>query len=314
MNARDSRGQAAVLTVLFLTVLLGMAALAIDVGSWYQAKRKLQATADAAALAGAQKLPGSTDDARALAIEYATTKNGGALDDSGVAFSDGVTPHDTINVSLTAPAPGFFSKIFGIDSVTVGARASARTANLSAALQVAPIVVNVKHPNLDPDNCDGVCGGDAEIDLANLHDPQSRDAAGSFGLINLDRDDSGSVGSQTLADWITWGFDKFMYVNEDYAAVPSAKFNSSWVRDALDRSISEGDVLLFPIYDSLTGPGDNAQYHIVAWVGYRVSSYSNTGSDAVLHGEFTERLSHGIQVSSGSSVPDYGVRAVQLVN
>jgi hypothetical protein len=311
MNARDSRGQAAVMTILFLTVLLGMAALALDVGSWYREKRQLQATADASALAGAQMLPESTDDARALAIEYANTKNGGSLDDSGITFSDGVTAHDTINVSLSAPAPGFFSKLFGLDTVTVGAHASARTANVKAALEVAPIVVNVNHPKL---GCGGVCGGDAVLDLANLHDPKSRDAAGSFGLINIDRDDNGSVGSQTLADWIRRGFDGWMYVNEDYSAVPSAKFNSSWVRDALDDSIAEGDVLLFPIYDKLTGPGDNAIYHIVAWVGYRVTSYRATGDTAVLHGEFTRRITIGQQVTSGDSVPDYGVRAVQLVN
>jgi hypothetical protein len=311
MNARDSRGQAAVMTILFLTVLLGMAALALDVGSWYRAKRQLQATADASALAAAQMLPESPADARALAIEYANTKNGGSLDGSGISFSDGVTAHDTINVSLSTPAPGFFSKLFGLDSVIVGAHASARTANIKAALEVAPIAVNVKHPKLA---CEDVCGGDAELDLANLHDPRGRDAAGSFGLINIDREDSGSVGSETLADWIRHGFDGWMYVNEDYSAVPSAKFNSSSIKNALDESISEGDVLLFPVYDKLTGPGDNAIYHIVAWVGYRVTSYSATGSDAVLHGEFTRRITQGQQVSSGDSVPDYGVRAVQLVN
>jgi hypothetical protein len=310
MNARDTRGQAAVLTILFLTVLLGMAALSLDVGSWYRAKRQLQATADAAALAGAQALPESTDDARFWAKDYAT-RNGGVLGDAGITFTDGVTAHDTISVSLSAPAPGFFSKLFGLAEVTVGADASARTANVKAALEVAPIVVNVDHPKLA---CGGVCSGDAVLDLANLHDPKTRDAAGSFGLINIDREDNGSVGSQTLADWIRKGFDGWMYVNEDYSAVPSTKFNSSWVKDALDASIAEGDVLLFPIYDKLTGPGDNAIYHIVAWVGYRVSSYEASGDTAVLHGEFTRRITVGQQITSGDSVPDFGVRAVQLVN
>ena len=56
MKAKRSKqsGQALVLTVVMLVSLLGMAALVLDVGSWYRAKRNLQATADAAALAGAQ--------------------------------------------------------------------------------------------------------------------------------------------------------------------------------------------------------------------------------------------------------------------
>ncbi|MGH9895512.1 MAG: pilus assembly protein TadG-related protein, partial [bacterium] len=72
MNPRKNDcGQTAVLIVVFMTVLLGMAAAVLDVGSWYRADRQLQATVDAAALAGAQALPESPADADALAAEYA---------------------------------------------------------------------------------------------------------------------------------------------------------------------------------------------------------------------------------------------------
>ena len=54
---RRERGQAAVLTVVFMIVLLGMAAAVLDVGSWYKEDRELQATMDAAALAGARRCP-----------------------------------------------------------------------------------------------------------------------------------------------------------------------------------------------------------------------------------------------------------------
>ena len=63
MKTRSERGQSTVLTLVFLTVLLGMAALVLDVGSWYRTKRAEQSTADAAALRFAllefgQNLPG----------------------------------------------------------------------------------------------------------------------------------------------------------------------------------------------------------------------------------------------------------------
>jgi uncharacterized membrane protein len=54
---RDQEGQAFVLTYVCLAVLLGMSALVLDVGAWYQAQRQLQASVDAAALAGAQAMP-----------------------------------------------------------------------------------------------------------------------------------------------------------------------------------------------------------------------------------------------------------------
>ena len=59
MTIKRENGQAMVLTVLFLAGLIGMSALVLDVGSWFREKRQLQLTADAAALAGAQALPGS---------------------------------------------------------------------------------------------------------------------------------------------------------------------------------------------------------------------------------------------------------------
>jgi hypothetical protein len=308
MNVRDTRGQAAVMTTVFLTVLIGASAMSLDVGSWYHAKRALQAEADAAALAGAQALPDFPDDAKAYAIEYAD-KNGGHLDASQITISRDITANDTIKVQISAPAPGFFSKLFGLDSVTVGARAAARSDNVGAALRVAPIVVNWLHPKLQ---CHPLpCPGPTEIDLADLHNPGSGDAAGAFGLIDLLQSDNGSVGASTLADWITQGFDEYMDPGLYYSA-PSSKFNSVQVRDAM--SVSVGQVLLFPIYRTIVGPGSNAQYDIIGWVGFYVTGFKATGNTGAVYGYFTRRVSGGIQVSPGSTIPDNGVRAVQLVN
>jgi hypothetical protein len=308
MNVRDSRGQAAVMTILFLTVLIGASAMSLDVGSWYHAKRQLQAEADAAALAGAQALPDSPADAKAYAIEY-SNKNGGNLDPSQITISSDITTNDTIKVHLSAPAPGFFSKLFGLGSVTVGAGAAARSDNVGAALRVAPIVVNWQHPKLQ---CHPLpCPGLTEIDLADLHNPGSGDAAGAFGLIDLIQSDNGSVGASDLADWITQGFDEYMDPGLYYSA-PSSKFNSVQVRDAM--SVSVGQVLLFPIYKSIVGPGSNAQYDIIGWVGFYVTGFNANGNTGAVYGYFTRRVSGGIQVSPGSTIPDNGVRAVQLVN
>jgi uncharacterized membrane protein len=54
---RSQVGQAFVLMTLSLAVVMGMAALVLDVGSWFRTDRRLQQTADAAALAGAEMLP-----------------------------------------------------------------------------------------------------------------------------------------------------------------------------------------------------------------------------------------------------------------
>src|SRR3954470_7498235 len=83
---REESGQAVVLSAVWIVVLLGMAGLVIDVGSWYRAQRNLQADADAAALAGAQELPDDTATAGVKAKLYAQ-KNGYTLPASDISFS-----------------------------------------------------------------------------------------------------------------------------------------------------------------------------------------------------------------------------------
>ena len=69
---RNDRGATIVLVALMLAALLGIAALAIDVGMLYNARAEAQRAADAAALAGAGSLLAVPDDerARSIAIEF----------------------------------------------------------------------------------------------------------------------------------------------------------------------------------------------------------------------------------------------------
>ena len=309
-DVRSQRGQATVLTVVFITALLGMAALVLDLGSWFQAQRGTQAAADAAALAAAQALPESTGEASSLATSY-VTKNGAG--DVTVTFSGRSVANDTVSVHVARSAPGFFAKLFGITSVGVGATATARASGLDEAKYVAPIVVNYKHPMLNCDTFNGkpvpCFGVETQLDLVDLHDSGSRNAAGSFGLINLDRSEGGNVGASTLADWVVHGFDQYMAIG-NYDAAPSANFNNSQFLDALD--IRHGDDLLFPIYKTITGPGSGAQYDIVGWVGFNVTSITANGSKGVVRGKFTKVIWEGIQSTSGGGL-NYGAVAIQLV-
>src|ERR671913_2537887 len=143
---RHEGGQAAVLAVVFMAGLLGAMAMVLDVGSWFRAQRATQSAADAAALAAAQGLPGDTGLASALGSEYLAANGGGGGE---YTFSKKAFDNDTITVEVTRQADGFFAKLFGIDSVDVHAKASARAGGLDSAKWVAPITVNIKHPELN---------------------------------------------------------------------------------------------------------------------------------------------------------------------
>ena len=308
---RNERGQAGALTVLYLTALIGMLALVLDVGSWFREQRDAQAAADASALAAAQALPEDPGRADGLAAEYLAKNRGGAPE---VTYSSKFVTNDTVKVHVSRTAPGFFAKVFGVNSVDVGASATARAQGLEAARWVAPITVNIAHPKLNCGEYRGKpvpCFGDmTELTLSHLHDPGDGDAAGAFALINLDEGDAGSVGGSLLGDWIESGFDEYMKIG-DYTSVPSAKFNDSHVKDALDHKM--GETLLFPIYNSITGSGSNAVYDIVGWVGFKLSDYRATGSEAKVYGSFTKVIWEGIPAAGGGNL-NFGVRSIALVD
>jgi hypothetical protein len=303
----DQKGQALVLSALFLTVMLGMAAVAVDVGSWYHADRKAQAAADAAALAAAQALPYDTDTAEALATDYAK-KNGDGM--KSVAFgTTGPTDNDTVSVEIERTAPGFFSQVLGLDSVTVGAKASARAGGIGKARWVAPIVVNEKHPKLV---CGLPCfnsGHETVLNYLQLKDTGTSDGSGSFGFVNLDQTATTGVGTSTLGEWIQNGFDGLVEP-DTYNTNTGNPFSSTHVGDSLADRI--GTELLFPIYRKITGSGSNAKYEIIGFVGFYLTGTDLKGNDEKLIGYFTQVIWAGVQSESATSV-DYGVRVVTLV-
>src|SRR2546423_1880374 len=112
------RGQSLVLITVFMFSLLGMAALPIDAGSWYQTKRSLQADADAAALAGASQLPNSWSAAQtAASAQY--LKNGQSSDTVSYQNTTNLASNDTVTVTASRSNPSYFAKLFGINNATI---------------------------------------------------------------------------------------------------------------------------------------------------------------------------------------------------
>jgi hypothetical protein len=144
---RSERGQALILAALAMVVLLGFAALSIDVGYWYSQKREVQKAVDAAALAGAQDLPDDYVMAESKAREY-LTKNGITDEDTiSITFrctstyqascNPGANKWDTIVVEVERPAEAWFAKVFGIQEALVK---DVRAAGCNGACGGSPFV------------------------------------------------------------------------------------------------------------------------------------------------------------------------------
>jgi Flp pilus assembly protein TadG len=303
---RSQRGQSMVLTLLFLTVLLGMAAAVIDVGSWYRAHRQTQATADATALAGAQELP-DPGAANTLALDYAG-RNGGGVTGADVTFTSDHGANDTIHITARKTVPGLFTKLMGINSVTARATSAARTSPMGAAKYAAPIGVDYRHEKLHCNaalNCNPEFGVDTQIDFY-------KTGPGAFKLINIDSS-HGGVGPKTLGDWMLNGLDAYMDVNKWYYSDPGLKPNSSNFLNALDQRIGPGKEILIPIYNDTRGDGAGFDYHVVGWAGFQVTGYEiNGAAKAVISGKFVEIIWEGVQSEHGGEA-DFGARSVELV-
>ena len=297
--SRDERGQSVVLAVMMLTALLGMAALVLDAGSWFRARRAVQQTSDAAALAGVQALPGDTATAQSLALTYAG-KNGGGVASADITFESGVRSADTIVVTARQTAPGFFSKIFGLNSVNVSATAKARAYTLLEANDLTPFAVERGHPKLSGTNCP--CFNTNTVIV------QQGAGPGSFEIINL-LNVLGGTSPGILADWITNGYDGYLprgwYWND-----PGAKFNPSKVADAMNARVNT--TMLFPVYDAIRGNGANLEYKVIGFAGFYMTSWNAQGPAAEIRGYFQKVIWDGIQDETGVS-PDFGAHSVSLI-
>ena len=153
MTRNNERGQALAITALAVTLLMGFAGLAVDMGALRYQKRLQQTAADAAAIAGAANMAGSETSAGIIAGAQSASATNGFTDNTGGvtctnnpaalgcitvtvnvpplsgphAGNTGCSPAPScyVEVLVTAVQPTFFMKAMGVGSRTVTARAVA---------------------------------------------------------------------------------------------------------------------------------------------------------------------------------------------
>ena len=189
--------------------------------------------------------------------------------------------------------------MLGISSVNVGADATARAWNLGSAKYAAPFAVDKAHPMLSGPGCP-CFNQPTTLDLKKV-------GPGAFRIVNIDGS-HGGIGQQILSDWILNGFDGYMGLGWSYSD-PGAKFNPGPLEDALRARI--GGELLFPVYDAVRAQGAGFEYHIVGWVGFRLSGFDGQGNKSELHGSFTSVVWEGMPSESGDNF--FGATVVKLV-
>jgi hypothetical protein len=318
---RDEEGAVAVLVAVTLVVLVGAAALVIDVGNLYWERRSLQNGADAAALAAAQDFASGNDAiAKATADEYADANNErGAFVEEFVqptANSIQVTAR-TGDIASAGQLNSILAGMLGVDEYFTRATAIASWGGFGGGSTV-PLTFSycewerftgglgvdaLPTPNLtvyhhtssasDANDCDG---------------PAGQDYPGGFGW--LDTDGSGSCTAQVVTG----------QVDGDTGNSPPVPAASTGCTSTFFAGLI-GQTVLMPVFGDVTGVGSNAEYEVLGFAALEVTGFRFGGSltggavpcgnpERCISGRFVEYYDIGSEPTAGA--PDFGAYVVGL--
>src|SRR6266542_5019227 len=186
-DTRRQRGQTLLIFVLALTVLLGFTAMAIDVGLFFEDRRHLQNTADAAALAGVDELTANPTAAKSKAAQWAAKHGISSAEIKTIEVRTTDYPNDTLYVEVERQFSWVFGRVLGQTTSAVPANAAAQIGSLSGTSNLMPWAMVLGDSTcLDPTgnpivdtNCSVKVGADTGV-------------TGWYGALDLDGNGGGS--------------------------------------------------------------------------------------------------------------------------
>lgn len=272
--ANGESGAIAVIVAVLMVVLLGFAAVSIDVSKLYSERAQLQNGADAAALLVAQRCAKSIDDAdcdfgapRARevanqnAVDGVSNVESVSVDEIG-GFVEVTTGAKEAGVSTNSVSMAF-AGLFGFPTAEVLATSSARWGSPTKGRAPFPITVSICQVK-------GVTGVQQLLHLHGSgadpgcnYGPSGAAVPGGFGKLKEDSSTScgAAVDITTESAGSSTGNDPPKFCNSDLNA---------W---AADIQAGKDVIWLLPVFDSVTGVGDNAKYHITTIAAFKVSGW-----------------------------------------
>jgi len=296
----SEKGSVVVIVALAMAVLLGFAALVIDVGLLYFNRVALSNAADAAALAGVQELPDRPEQAEALAVSYAV-KNGA---EQSRTVATVLPDRYSMGVRISRTVPLGFARVLGFDSVEVRASAKARVGPVSGVFGAAPFFV--------PEQT--FVYGQTYV----LKYPGGQGESGNFGGLAL-----GGRGARNYEDNITYGYQGWLHVG-DWVETEPGNMSGPTVRGVQNR-ISQclhspactfdrfvkgcPRLILIPVAD--VEPGDltgRSSVLLVGFAAFFLEGVGGHGNKCEVTGRFIRWATDGEIGGSG----DYGLVSYRL--
>jgi hypothetical protein len=294
----DTKGQALILSAVVLTLLMAIAALAVNAAQLRAERQGVQNSADLAALAVAQSLPlTGSSAAQTLAQQWATTNSSGAT--ATVSSTDSYASRIQVNVqkSINSFLPWLGSH------ETVSASATARSGVLGTGYWVAPLAVS-GGSGCGRKNGDTPCIGAASQSktpgitngydfLAYHHLGSCTGSSASFCFTDLSSSSTTATtetaaNDARLGDWILHGYPNPVTVPTTTADYKTNDYTNgtgtTWCgHNAVpahclliqDLQLRAGQIILVPVFDPATTKNS---FSLISFAVFRLAPASATAT------------------------------------
>lgn len=329
-SSKDERGAATVLVAILLVVLLGMAALVVDVGAAYAEKSQLQNGADAAALAIAQDCADGTCFApAATGQDFANSNSNDTISGSTVTFPAA----NTVRVVTAAQEPGatgagfslFFARVLGMETTDIGAAAEAswgtprEATTLPWTAHECVFKNSLSASQLSEFNSSGTFTG--ELSTAKILLRYDTNAPAPAGCPSGGYQPGGFGWLGTTAD----GCAAQISLDATAEGQTGNHFPNDPACDAALSTIMDEPALI-PLYSSADGNGANAVYTLIGFGAFQITGYKFSGGAGVnltpanvctgscrgLQGYFARFVSLAEGLILTGPGPNYGASAAAL--
>ncbi|MDQ0351312.1 hypothetical protein J2R98_001126 [Alkalibacillus filiformis] len=291
---RKEEGATIVIAAVSLTALIALLGLVIDGGMYFSERTHLQKTANAAAISSAQELT-EEDESHVLNILEETLVHHNELDSKvGHIINMG----EKVTVELGRTYDTTFMSLFGIDSVEIGARATASLGNIGRAVGAAPLGID--------ESIELNYGEEYELKV----DEEDVDT-GNFGVLALE-----GPGASTYKDNLLNGFQEELAIGE---VVETQTGNIAGpTEEAVDILIDSCDnmyerdcprILLVPVYRPHNHDQNQMKEVEITGFAYFYITEPMDSQEKTIKGEFIERTGTGFELDEA---PDKGAFTVRL--
>lgn len=274
----EEKGNVTVLVAFAIVVIIGMAALALDVGIMYYNKACLVKAVDAAVLAGAQELPLSPSQAVSQAEFYASQNPVGSSQANFSVSSDKKTITGTAQLQIEL----YFARVLGFNTQELTATSKAHVSPVKSYAGIVPF--GIKDQNYSFGQIvtlkQGAC---------------NENISGWFGALRL-----GGNGADVYRDNIKYGYQEPVSVGDVLQVEPGNMSGptSQGITYRIDgcthspdcspSSFKEGcsRIVVVPMGYNNGRPGANGRFTVTGFAAFLITEYTGSGNENTVRGAF----------------------------